>query len=581
MPTFPSDPQRVQETLEVTVDFLGGQFYNYVKPILELTSVVFVKQAGIEIPYAVEDIDHDGKLEIVVGDVFGTVLVSYNFADQGDDEPYVQALSTITYNPSGTPNNYVTVTDYPIITVHTPATGSIDGIANQIIRIGGLYSENGKIDVDYTYDAGQLGALARQALEQEEEQDSQRESITSMYSNKTAKLEVYDINLEFADYYYRGYDYTKIWLEEKQNYANEDIGIGSWNYVWVPPQPNPTPPPPTLPGYYTYQYVSGNQTLYQSAIAAQQDLYVRELITLAIQGYKAEVLIDSTTLTVSGAGINFVGTRSPFKACDGQLGEENAFQSDNVNPVTIKIQLEQPEYITKIRINASPEEVLENIESVIIADDYSGTNSIELLISPQEAPIETSYEWYDVDATQRWRDQYGVPLEDANGQEQIYLVKKQWVFVTMSRALSEDVWLNEVEIYKANYDNLTMQFIDGTWALYNSSSYWSTHPNWGLDIGFDTNPPTGRATWIEERKTLTAARRALIDEILGLGDNISLISQVQAEGDINYIYSQNKLWREKFEETYDQQYGMQRSINSSAVEVVKINDELTNYARYL
>jgi len=562
MPTFTVDIQNTQEALDTITDYIGGTFKNYIKTIFPPISVVYVKQSGVEIPYTLEDIDGDGELEIVVGSATESALVKFNY--EGGDEPYSQAAEITIYNPTGTPNNYVEVTNYPVTTVNDPATGTIDGIGNQLIRVGGL---TGKINVNYQYDAGELGAMAGAAVSKEEEYDELIASIDNLEQTKIDKYNEFVINNKMATFYYQGFDLTVSYPTEYDLYQDEYDNKGSWTWQ------------DQGGGNFTWYYTGGHSTEFAAGIIEEIEYNKKELASMAIQGLQQEEKISLDTLTISTAvsGENFqYGERILEKAIDDQIGIDNAFQSNAINPITIFITLDSLQYITKIRINATPELGLEIIESVKLMDDY-GTSGIELLREPKEV----ANEWIDIDAIQKFTDDFGIAEEDENGQEKIYLAKKKIIGITISRALSDNVWINEIEIYKAAYTPTQLSILESTWNIYNINII-DSQRNYGPDDGWDTIPPTGRATWIDTRFTNTLTnRQSNITTWVELPENIADAAQIVDEGDTNYVISQKKLWREKFDSSETQQFGIQNSISDTGVEIVKIGSELRDYQRYL
>jgi len=566
MPTFTSIPSGFNESLDSTTDFIGGTYTNYAKPFQNLTSAVYVKQSGQDIPYTLQDIDLDGQLEIVVGSATGTVLVSYNY--QNGTSPYNQAIEITVFNPTGTHNNYITVSNFPIITITTPVTGTIDGVGNQLIRIGNM---SGKIDSSYIYDSGELGTMAASAVSKNQEKLDLQDSITSLYNTKNDKLKEHNVNIKFSVFYNEGYDYVVSFPNESQFYQDEFDSIGTWQWLTYGPLQS------------TWYYYGGNSEIYYDKLEKELTYNRQEITTSTLEGYQQQIKIPRGSLTLTiPASSNYSGIAVPDKAIDGQIGLTNAYQSRNLNPATVYIQLDQPAYLTKIRINPSPESVLERIESVKLSDTQFGSY-IELL----KNPIDVANEWIDIDTSSG--NSLGITIQDDNSQDLIYLPKKQWIAVKVYRSLESDVWINEIEIYKANYSTIQQTFLDNTWAFYNQNLVDAARV-YGPNVGWDTIPPTGRATWSQARfaSTLTGGpsggittRQQAISAWLARPEIQSIIAQVNAEGDGIYLNNQKRLWRDKFNNSVTQQFSLQNSINDNAVSIVKINSELNDYSRYI
>lgn len=566
---FTSSPTNNTETLEVTINYIGGTYRNYIKPSQELTTVVYVKQSGVDIPYTLEDIDGDGLLEIIVGTVRETVLIKYNYVN--GTSTYSEAQEATIYNPTGTPDNYVTVTKYPILTITTPATGTISGVSKEIIKVGGM---TGKIPVEYTYDAGDLGTMASANLDKTNENTDLTSSITSLYNSKDKKQQEVSVYSKLASYYALGYENIYELTNEKQYYQDEFDTRGSWQFL--PDGLNP-------PKWY---YYSGNSTTFADRISKELEINKRELSALALEGIKKEVLVSRGDITITApTSGNFKDDHALDRAIDGQLGVDSAYQSNGINPITVYLQLSTPVYFTRIRINAAPEAILQKILSVKLTDTQYGSGT-ELLTEVKQV----TNEYCDIDCIQKFKDSDGVVLKDNNENELIYLLKKQWVQVTMSRDLSNDVWINEIQLYKADFDTNMMTYADSTTTIYTQNLADSTK-TYGPNVGFDTNPPTGRVTWMGARftKTLTNApsgggitsRQYNIDAYLALPDVDSDIDTLTAEGDANYINSKKKFWRDQLNDSLTQRYSIQNSINSTALEITNNNSEISEYGRYI
>jgi hypothetical protein len=566
---FTSDPTDFTETLEVTVSYIGGQYKNYIKPSQEITSVVYVKQSGVDISYSLEDIDGDGLLEIVVGDADETILIKYNYV--GGEDTYSEAQEVTVYNPTGAPDNYITVSNYPILSITQPATGEISGVSNEIIKVGSL---TGKISAQYSYDAGDLGTMASANLDKTEENTDLEDSIESLYSSKEKRQKEVSLYSKLACYYYLGYESIYELLSEKQYYQDEFDTRGSWQFL------------DDFPYDSKWYYYSGNSSIFSDRILKEIEINKRELSALALEGIKSEVEVVREVLTIQApASGNFKDANVLEKAIDGQTDINSAFQTDNLNPITIYIQVSEPIYFTRLRINSTPEYILQNILSIKLSDSQF-EDGTEILSEIKQ----TTNEWVDIDCVQRFKDSSNVTSTDNNDQELIYLLKKQWVQITMSRDLSNDVWVNEVELYKADYDSDIMTYADKTYEIY-LQNVSDSLKNYGPNIGFDTNPPTGRVTWMGARfsKTLTDApsgggansRQYSIDQYLDLSDTKADIDTISAEGDANYINSKRKFWRDQYEESINKRYSIQNSINNIALEVTNNKSEISEYDRYI
>jgi hypothetical protein len=325
MTYFTTNSTNATETVTISKDYIGGVYNNYVKPSFQLESVVSAKQLGLNISYTLQDIDGDGFLELIVGDLTGVVTLIYYI--EGITDFYQESIE-ITINSTGVPNNYFETKNYPILSINSPASGVIEGSYKNIVRVGTM---TGKIEIDYNYDSGEINDIAKQIKNKIDENDDLQNSILTQKTNMEYLQKEINLNNKYLALYNRAYDFQKNDVDELLYMEDEKNTIGTWTYI---------------PSASTYYYMEGDSTTFFDRLSKELSLNREQISTYSLLGnYYQEKALQVTTTSSPSGNYSFY---TVDKITDGLNGENYSFQSDSINPITINLELDSLKYLTKI-----------------------------------------------------------------------------------------------------------------------------------------------------------------------------------------------------------------------------------------
>ena len=550
MTFFTSLPTNFSETVNVVQDYIGGTYNNYIKTNYTIESVQSVKQSGLNIPYTLADVNNDGVKEIVIGALTGLFSVVYKIVDVSDI--YQETLEATIFS-DGIQNNYVLTKSFPITTVNNPVSGIIDGTYKNKIRVG---TTTGKLNIDYVYDNGEINTIAKQIKKLSDENQDLRISMSNQYTTIDTSQKTLNVTNKFLSLYNRTYDFKVNNPNELSNYNNETTNIGTWSYAT---------------SANTYYYFAGNNAAYIDSLNIQKLNYQKEISTYSLLGNYYEQKEPSLTASTEISGNN--GYYTIDKAVDGLLGVPYAFESKNINPLTIYAELPINKYITKIRINSTPNEEIQTITNVTICDSISssGLNNPIVIFSGTKNVSNQFVEFYC---------QQNFNIKDENLNDLMYLPNKKIVAITLNRPGKLSVLMNEIEIYSANFTPEDLAYYNETCNLYNELLTIQNKP-FGPNSGYDTVPPTGRATWYESRRLSMINRKTNFETFVSYFANQNIINQVMSEGDLLYVQDQKRKWRTKFDDTTKSYKAQNEVLNDNAIKVVSNDQQLIDYERYI
>jgi hypothetical protein len=530
---FTSISTNHKEKLTVTVDFIGGTYHNTITTLLPFTKVNWVKQAG-----KLQSFTITPENTIGVGAKRGMFLVNY---DTEHEQGRLESRQAEIKNDGGVPNNYVTTSKFPVLSINTPefANSIISGVSHQNVL---TYTVSGNIELDYQYDSGEAGVIKAKAYNDELEIVAKQSSLATLEQTLETKKTEAAVNYKMSGLYQVASDMNDI-KNEIQGYVDEHAFVGTWEPTTVVVEDHFS-----HTSYQTFRYTGGQGTAFSESVQRANVLNYDQLNVLTQKLLVTSTVAQTTTYSIS-ANNDAVFFDPEYKS--------------SVNPTEFIIKLTEPKYITKLRLKGYHDNKLQEITSVKIGD----TEILKTEFGASKpTPLETSQYPIQIDCLQKFTDSNGIALTDENKHEYWYFIKTDTIRFTVHNPMEPFVFLEHVEFETLNPKETDLKMLDGYWDIRTENEEALARP-FGPDNGNDGNPPTGRATWwnVGANRLLKVSTRT--SELSGFYDEN--IPDTQNLIDDPTLSGQKVIWRDKSDSSYSQSQGIANSINSTSVDITK------------
>ena len=628
MVTYTHDYKSItDESVVCEKDYIGGADKNYAKTRVPITGIVKVMQAGVDITAQASIEDLGGAIGEVItfgtpSTVSGLVVVDYTYSGGTINQ---EGVDVIRYNIGGTPNNSLTVQNFPIrdgsVTIEdgegtdvTSYLTGIEGNGREILRVGDLLSDT-KYLVSYQYDAGEAGSIWVDNYNYLNDISSLESYIDDSDGKYEERLTDFNSEREVSRKNYRLYlmrlilDILENEIETFETY---------WNIIRT-----------SAPDWTTYQ------ELYSKVVQLSY-LFINSNLCNKIQTYLAELgEVDMVPLTITFDGdasktrrFDYDGISNPVNLTPAEKAKFTSGHeliadaySETVD-YSLRLALDNNKYITSIELYTVPDEdTNKDIDNVnfslstaqIPPQDLLNDSDFDKQVNNASykniIDIDTNKEQWRVFIKEPLRDENGAPVDrDAEGNkfEHRVLTPRKYLLL-FKKSVMVNNYIAEIKLYRASDD--TGSVTSNISSINTAADTFVTNYNtplerihaWRGDTDYsivnltglvDPNPPDCSSTfdsrcpagglknqaWIYVRNEIDALFNQLGDlNALKAAWNTELTTEgvptTQKEIDRGY-----GIWKEKYEDASQSYVAILNSKNKKTVEKIfkeQVIDEFT------